>query len=85
MKYPFLRLAQKTHFNIYESPMWNATGRRFAEEIVKECSKLCCSQADRKNLLLAFDLPVESDVKYPGPEPKNSITSQYTRDLNIKT
>ena len=38
MEDPFKDIAEKSHFNIYTSPMWNATGRRFAESIVKECA-----------------------------------------------
>lgn len=83
MNDPFVEIANKTHFNIYNSPMWNSTGRRFAEEIVKHCSAMCGSQADKKNLLKAFGLPVESDVKYPSPPPHWSIESQYERPINI--
>ena len=56
---------------------------KFAELIVDHCASMCGSQADRKNLRRAFGLPVESDVKYPGPDAHWSITSQYTRDYNI--
>jgi hypothetical protein len=41
------------------------------------------SQADRRNIRNAFGLPVESNVKYPGPEARNSIESQYNREINI--
>jgi len=57
--------------------------QKFAELIVEHCASMCGSQADRKNLRRAFGLPVESDVKYPGPDAHWSITSQYTRDYNI--
>jgi hypothetical protein len=40
MNDPFKEIADRTHFNIYNSPMWNPTGRRFAEEIIKECADL---------------------------------------------
>jgi len=50
--------------------------------IVEECAKMCMSQADRNNLRHRFGLPVESSVKYKGPEPSNSIESQYDRALN---
>jgi hypothetical protein len=56
---------------------------KFAELIVEHCASMCGSQADRKNLRNAFGLPVESDVKYPGPDAHWSVTSQYTRDYNI--
>lgn len=51
--------------------------------VAEECAQLCMSQADRKNIRRAFDLPVESDVKYSCPEPSNSIESQYKREYNI--
>lgn len=51
--------------------------------VVEECAQLCMSQADRRNIRSAFDLPVESNVKYPSPEVKNSIESQYKPDINI--
>jgi hypothetical protein len=57
---------------------------KFAELVAESCAQLCMSQADRKNIRLAFDLPVESSVKYKGPEPSNSIESQYNRDLNTQ-
>ena len=41
------------------------------------------SQADRRNILKRFGLPVEDPVKYRGPEPKNSIESQYNRPLSL--
>jgi len=51
--------------------------------VVEECAQLCMSQADRRNIRAAFDLPVESNVKYPSPEDHGSITSQYERKYNI--
>ena len=80
---PFKDIADQAHFNVYHSNLWNGTGRRFAEMIVERCASMCGSQADRKNLRQAFGLPVESDVKYPGPDAHWSVTSQYTRDYNI--
>ena len=56
---------------------------KFAELIVRECAACCGSQADKKNIRRHFGLPVESDVKYPGPDAHWSVTSQYTRDYNI--
>lgn len=51
--------------------------------VAEECAQMCMSQADRKNIRTAFDLPVESNVKYPSPEAHWSVTSQYDRDYNI--
>jgi hypothetical protein len=79
---PFKKIADQAHFNIYHSSLWTNTGRRFGEMIVEECAKMCMSQADRNNLRHRFGLPVESNVKYKGPEPSNSIESQYDRELN---
>lgn len=56
---------------------------RAIQMTAKECAEMCMSQADRKNIRKNFGLPVESDVKYPGPEVKNSIESQYNREINI--
>jgi hypothetical protein len=83
MEDPFIDIAKETHYNIYESPMWNNTGRRFAESIVEECARICMSQADRKNIRKRFGLPVETNIQYPGPNPHGSITSQYTRQYNL--
>ena len=83
MKDPFVEIAQRTHFNIYLSNLWQGTGRRFAEAIVEECASMCMSQADRRNLRQAFGLPVESNIKYPAPEANGSVTSQYQREYNL--
>ena len=56
---------------------------KLAELIAEECAQICGSQADKKNIRRAFGLWVESDVKYPSPEIKNSIESQYKADINI--
>ena len=56
---------------------------QFAELIIQECINCCGSQADRKNIRYRFGLPIESNVKYEGPEAHGSITSQYTREYNI--
>lgn len=56
---------------------------KFAELIVRECSRICGSQADQRNILKHFGFPVESNVRVPAPEPHWSVTSQYTRDYNI--
>lgn len=55
----------------------------FADLIIKECVECCGSQADKKNIRKRFGLPVESNVKYMGPELHNSITSQYDRPYNL--
>ena len=57
--------------------------QKFAELIVLECAACCGSQADKKNIRQRFGLPVESNVKYPGPDAHWSVTSQYTREYNI--
>jgi hypothetical protein len=54
-----------------------------AELVAEECAQICGSQADKKNIRKAFGLPVESNVKYAGPEAKNSIESQYNRPFNL--
>jgi hypothetical protein len=54
-----------------------------ADLIVKECAQVCMSQADRRNILKRFGMPVEDPVKYPGPELKNSVESQYDRPLSL--
>jgi len=55
---------------------------KFAELIIQECIDCCGSQADRKNIRKCFGLPVESNVKYPGPEAIGHH-SQYERKYNI--
>ena len=79
----FEALAAEANFNVYHSDIWRGTGKRFAELIVEECAQCCGSQADRKNILKRFGLPVESDVQYPAPEAHWSVNSQYDRDYNI--
>jgi hypothetical protein len=54
----------------------------FAQLVVEECAACCGSQADRRNIRLRFDLPVESNVKYPSPEAQGHH-SQYGRKYNI--
>jgi|694.fasta_scaffold17068_7 hypothetical protein len=56
---------------------------KFAELIARECAQVCMSRADRNAILTLFGLPVPSDVKYPAPPVKNSVESQYHRDLQI--
>jgi hypothetical protein len=70
--------------NFRGEPTWSeAFESKFAELIVERCASMCGSQVDRKNLRRAFGLPVESDVKYPGPDAHWSVTSQYARDYNL--
>ena len=57
--------------------------KEFAEYIIRECAKICGSQADQRNILKHFNFEVESNVKYPSPEVSGSIDSQYTREYNI--
>ena len=56
---------------------------RAIQMTAKECAEICMSQADRKNIRKRFGLLVESSVKYPSPGVKNSIESQYNREINI--
>lgn len=55
---------------------------KFAELIVQECAACCGSQADMRNIRRRFGLPVESNIKYPGPEAQGH-QSQYGREYNI--
>jgi hypothetical protein len=57
--------------------------KEFAELIVRECSRICGSQIDQRNILKHFNFEVESSVKYPSPKVSGSIDSQYTREYNI--
>jgi hypothetical protein len=56
---------------------------KFAELIIRECAACCGSQSDMRNIRKRFGLPVESNVKYPGPEKNGSINSQYEREYNL--
>jgi hypothetical protein len=56
---------------------------KFAELIVQECAACCGSQADMRNIRKRFGLPVESNVKYLGPEKSGSVNSQYEREYNL--
>jgi hypothetical protein len=82
MNDPFKEIADRAHFNIYHSDLWRGTGRRFAEFIVEECARCCGSQADMRNIRKRFGLPVESNIKYPGPEAQGH-QSQYGREYNL--
>jgi hypothetical protein len=55
---------------------------KFAQLIADHCASICMSQADRRNIRNAFGIPEESNIKYKGPDPSNSIESQYNRELN---
>ena len=55
---------------------------KFAELIVTHCASLCMAKADRKNILNAYNLLTEGDVKYPAPE-QQGHHSQYGREYNI--
>jgi len=79
---PFKDIADRAHFNIYQSDLWRGSGRRFAEFIVEECARCCGSQADMRNIRKRFGLPVESNVQYPSPEAQGHH-SQYNREYNI--
>jgi predicted methyltransferase MtxX (methanogen marker protein 4) len=53
------------------------------KRVAEHCALLCGSQADKKIIRSAFDLPVESNVQYEAPPIHGSVTSQYTREYNI--
>jgi hypothetical protein len=55
---------------------------KFAELIVTHCASLCMAKADRKNILNAYNLLTEGDVKYPAPE-QQGHRSQYEREYNL--
>lgn len=73
------RLDKEYAGNVIFYDMFN---KRFAELVSEYCAQICMSQADRANIRHAFGIQVESNVKYPGTEPHNSIESQYNRELN---
>lgn len=56
---------------------------RAIEFTAKECSDICMSQADRRNIRRNFGLVVESTVQYSSPDLSNSVQSQYHREINI--
>ncbi len=57
--------------------------QKFGKLIAEQCASMCGSQADKKNIRLAFGLPVEDDVQYKGPDAHWSITFQYDRKYNL--
>ena len=66
----------------YPAPEIASSAQKLAELIAEACAQICMSQADRRNIRLMFGLPVESNVKYPGPEAQGH-QSQYGREYNI--
>lgn len=96
MNKDLVKFASDAGFMLWDDESWKPEGaivdwscdydrelEKFAELIVIECNKICMSQADKRNILKRFGLPVEDPVKYYGPEPKNSIESQYNRPLSL--
>jgi hypothetical protein len=75
-----------SHIDVYglgtDREKWESTLEKFAQMIANHCASICMSQADRKNIRNAFGIPEESNIKYRGPDPSNSIESQYNRELN---
>lgn len=76
-------LLEKSTYEILGVPQVNQ--KEFAEYIVRECARICGSQADQRNILKHFNLEVESNIKYPSPELSGSVNSQYTRKYNLPT
>lgn len=56
----------------------------FAKLVADYSASLCMSQQDRRTIRNAFGIEVESNIKYKGDDPSNSIESQYNRELNTK-
>ena len=47
------QIAEETHFNIYNSPIWNGTGERFVEAIIRECANIAlCEDHDPSDCIL---------------------------------
>ena len=44
----FEQLAEQASFNIYKSDLWQGTGRRFAESVVKECVSIINNAVDHR-------------------------------------
>jgi hypothetical protein len=42
----FKQLAEQSSFNIYKSDLWQGTGQRFAESVVKECMSIVADAVD---------------------------------------
>jgi hypothetical protein len=75
-----------SHIDVYglgtDREKWELTLEKFTHIIADHCASICMSQADRRNIRNAFGIPEESNIKYKGPDPSNSIESQYNRELN---
>jgi hypothetical protein len=41
-------LAEQASFNIYKSDLWQGTGHRFAESVVKECMSIVQDAVDHR-------------------------------------
>lgn len=74
------RLGTERADQVYFYDIFN---KKFSDLIAEQCASMCMSQADRKNIRTAFGLPVESNIKYPGPEVSGSVKSQYQRKYNL--
>lgn len=84
MKAKFKKLKEQA----FETTDWDqleydVVMEKYGELIVRECSRMCGSQADQRNILSHFGLPVESNINYPSPEKTSSVQSQYKREYNI--
>ena len=44
----FEQLAKQASFNIYKSDLWQGTGHRFAESVVKECMSIVADAVDHR-------------------------------------
>lgn len=44
----FKQLAEQASFNIYKSDLWQGTGHRFAESVVKECMSIVQDAVDHR-------------------------------------
>lgn len=89
-------LAKKSGFMLWEDEAWkpkdaivdwscnyDAELEKFVKLIAENCAQLCGSQADKKVIRAAFDIPMDPDVKYEAPPIHGSITSQYNRKYNL--
>ena len=55
----------------------------FAKLVAKECAGVCGSQADQRNILKHFEIPVENTIQYKAEDLSWSIESQYDREYNL--
>ena len=44
----FEQLAKQASFNIYKSDLWQGTGHRFSESVVKECMSIVADAVDHR-------------------------------------